>query len=659
MQPRLRLLVALAMLAVALSFAAPAPPGRAATPTSFTFGAAGDMGSSRAAAATLANLHGAGTDFFLHLGDFSYGAAVPGGGTTPADWCNFVKTQGSLPPGYPYELVSGGHSSQAVKGQDGPIESYTACLPDQLHSTVAPGSEYGKDYYFDYPASAPLARVFMIAAGETFTNGGAPDSYTAGSPNAGWLAAAIDDARSHAIPWVVVGMAFDCVTAGEKHCEISGDLFNLLIQKHVDLILQGHEHGYERSGQFALNPSSCPAIPLATSTGTPTYSAGCIADPGTSGQYQKGVGPVVVIAGTAGIALRPMNAPGTPDAPQAPYFAKLMGSTDPAASHGFMKYTVTASQLTATFVSDNDGQAPFADSFAINGPAGAGPGTPSSPASGPGPAGPFAAPPSSAPGAGATDAPAASGYWMLSAPGHVYGFGAAPDHGGAEGHVAPGARATHLEPTPTGNGYWIVDSAGHVTAAGDARPLGDVAAGGLARGETVTSLSATPTGQGYWLFTTRGRVLTFGDAVHYGDMSGTALNGPVLGSIPTPSGRGYYMVASDGGIFAFGDAAFHGSMGATHLNAPVQSLVPTGNGAGYWLVASDGGIFAFGNATFHGSMGAARLNKPVVGMVRYADGYLMVGADGGIFDFSTSPFLGSLGADPPPAPIVSVAALNR
>jgi hypothetical protein len=53
------------------------------------------------------------------------------------------------------------------------------------------------------------------------------------------------------------------------------------------------------------------------------------------------------------------------------------------------------------------------------------------------------------------------------------------------------------------------------------------------------------------------------------------------------------------------------------------------------------------------------LNKPVVGMVRYADGYLMVGADGGIFDFSTSPFLGSLGANPPPAPIVSVAALNR
>ena len=161
MHRRLPSLVALATATVAatLGLAAGIPAGRAATPTSFTFGAAGDMGVSSAAAATLTNLHRAAPDFFLHLGDFSYGAPVPGGGATPADWCNFVKTKAALPAGYPYELVSGGHSSQASKGQDGPLESYTACLPDQLHSTVAPGSEYGKDYFFDYPADAPLGVV--------------------------------------------------------------------------------------------------------------------------------------------------------------------------------------------------------------------------------------------------------------------------------------------------------------------------------------------------------------------------------------------------------------------------------------------------------------------------------------------------------------------
>jgi ribosomal protein L24E len=97
-------------------------------------------------------------------------------------------------------------------------------------------------------------------------------------------------------------------------------------------------------------------------------------------------------------------------------------------------------------------------------------------------------------------------------------------------------------------------------------------------------------------------------------MSGTKLNGPVLGSVATPTGKGYYMVASDGGIFAF-------------------------------------------DAPFRGSMGATKLNKPVVGMVRYGDGYLMVGADGGIFNFSSLPFSGSLGDKPPASPVVAVAAL--
>jgi hypothetical protein len=653
-----RLIAALTVVGAGLASALTAPGVRAsvgatAAESSFTFGAAGDMGAARNAATTLTNLGQAGTSFFLHLGDFSYGEAIPGGTSTNPDpaaaeaenWCTFVKTKANLPSGYPYELVSGGHVSQSLSAQDGPLEDYTACLPDQLHSTIAPGSEYGKDYYFDYPQGAPLARVFMIAAGETFTDGGTPDDYSAGSPNYTWLSGAIDDARAHGIPWVFVGMAFNCVTAGDKHCEIGADLFNLLVSKKVDLVLQGHEHGYERSGQFALNPTACPAISVSQNgTGVPTYNKGCVANDGSSGSYAKGAGPVVVISGTAGVGLRPMDMAGTTDAAEAPYFAKLMGSNSPDWAHGFMKYTVTATQLSATFVSDNDGPAPFSDGFTI---AGSGPATPP-------PTGPSTTPTSPGPPVGQPGNATPAGYWMLGAGGQVYGFGAATDDGNA-GSLAPGAKAVHLEPSPSGKGYWIVDSAGRVTAVGDAAPLGD--ARGLAPGESVSSLSATPSGHGYWLFTNRGRVLTFGDAVSYGDMSGTRLNGPVLGSIATPTGHGYYMVASDGGIFSFGDAAFHGSMGATRLNAPVQSLVPTASGAGYWLVASDGGIFAFGDATFKGSMGGTHLNKPVVGMVRYADGYLMVGADGGIFDFSSAKFLGSLGASPPALPITSVAAL--
>jgi hypothetical protein len=249
-----------------------------------------------------------------------------------------------------------------------------------------------------------------------------------------------------------------------------------------------------------------------------------------------------------------------------------------------------------------------------------------------------------------------SGYWMLSADGTVYSFGDAPPL--ANAMPTAGSDEVDIEPTPSGNGAWLVDATGRVTATGDAVHLGDADRSRLLPGEEVTSLSGTPSGAGYWLFTSRGRAMPFGDAAFFGDMSGTALNGPVLGSIPTPSGQGYYMVASDGGIFAFGDARFRGSMGGTRLNAPVQSLVPAGDGQGYWLVAADGGIFAFGDAPFRGSMGGTRLNKPVTGMVRFGDGYLMVAQDGGIFDFSSQPFSGSLGGHPPARPIVSVAALT-
>ncbi|MDQ1490623.1 MAG: hypothetical protein QOJ23_3137 [Actinomycetota bacterium] len=262
---------------------------------------------------------------------------------------------------------------------------------------------------------------------------------------------------------------------------------------------------------------------------------------------------------------------------------------------------------------------------------------------------PATTPPTSSTGNGS-----GPGYWMAGSDGNVYSFGAARNFGNAA--ATAGAQTVNLAATPSGNGYWVLDSGGNVSAFGDATLHGQPRPAVLSPGETVTSLSPTPTGAGYWIFTSRGRAMPFGDAAFYGDMSGTHLNGPVLGSIPTPAGHGYYMVASDGGIFAFGDAQFKGSMGGQRLNAPVQSLVPTRDGRGYWLVASDGGIFAFGAAPFQGSMGGHHLNRPVVGMVPFADGYLMVGADGGIFDFSAANFLGSLGASPPAHPVVSVAA---
>src|SRR5439155_5589275 len=134
-------------------------------------------------------------------------------------------------------------------------------------------------------ARNPLARVIMISPSITMPDGTTFD-YTANPPSAHyqWLVDAIDGARATGIRWVIVGMARDCVTAGEKSCEIGQDVFNLLVSKKVDLILEGHEHGYERSKQLTIG-GGCPAIPL-----NATAPAACIANDGSQGTYAKGAG---------------------------------------------------------------------------------------------------------------------------------------------------------------------------------------------------------------------------------------------------------------------------------------------------------------------------------------------------------------------------------
>ena len=632
---RSRWIASFAVGAVGLSLTI-TPSAPAALPrTSFTFGAGGDMGYSPTAAATVRGIASAGLDFSLHLGDMAYDQIYP-----ESAWCAFIKDpRNGVGPDFPYQIVAGGHDLGKGPGPGAQyrtlIDRYVECLPDRMGST----GTYGKEYYFDHPAAAPLMRVIMISPSITMPDGTEFD-YRPGTGNWHWLVGAIRGARAAGIPWVAVGMARNCISVGEKRCEIGLDLFNLLVNERVDLILQAHEHGYARSRQLATGPA-CPAVPVHR------VDPACLADDGSGRIYTKGEGPIVVISGTLGIGNRPVN----PQDSEAGYFVTMMG-LNLNSTHGFTKYTVTAEKIQAQFVATT--KAVFADQFEIIDP---------DPGAAPAPPVTFTPPPTTAPSAVVApltvpdDRPsggATAGYWMLGADGAIYPFGAAGSFGNPA--LPPGRSAVDVEPTRTGRGYWVLDDRGAVTSYGDATAFGDVSPAVLRPGELPTSLSATPSGQGYRVFTNRGRAVPFGDARFLGDVSALALNGPVLDSVTTPSGEGYYMVASDGGIFAFGDARFAGSMGGQRLNAPVRSLVPDGDGSGYWLVASDGGIFAF-EAPFKGSMGSVPLARPVTGMVRYGDGYLMAGEDGGIFNFSGLAFAGSLGDRPPARPIVSVAAL--
>ena len=305
--------------------------------TTFTFTAGGDYSANSSTSASLDLLPTTGASFHLALGDMSYSQLVP-----ESAWCDYVKSH--VGTTFPFELLSGNHEDN---GPDGLIENFAACLPDQLGIITG---EYAKEYYFDYPPATPLARFILISPNLTFSNG-TTYQYTAGSTRYNWLADTIDSARIAGIRWVIVGMHEDCLSMATKPCEISADLMNLLISKKVDLVLQAHDHTYQRSKQLGLR-GACSAVPVGA------FDANCVVDDGSDDQYTAGNGTVFVIAATFGADLYDIN---TLD-PEAGYFVKWMGlNSEPR--HGFMKYTVSDAAISAQFVGSTAGT--FTDSFTL------------------------------------------------------------------------------------------------------------------------------------------------------------------------------------------------------------------------------------------------------------------------------------------------------
>ena len=278
------------------------------------------------ATASLATLDASGTDFFLALGDLDYGETP-----TDAAWCDWVKAGlPTLGPTYPFELVAGNHEDQ--NGADGYILNHAACLPDRLGSTLGVEQQYAAEYFFDYPAGAPLMRVFMISPDLTIEN--VTYQYSLNDVHYRWLSDSIDAARAEGIRWVVVGMHYPCISASNSGCPIGQPLFNLLLQKKVDLVLGGHHHNYQRSKQLALAPGTCPSFVLGG------FDQDCVVDSG-AGVMEKGAGTVVQVVGTFGRSGSSIK----PDDPELPYFVSTAGT-----GNGIMTYTVTPDRLDANFV---------------------------------------------------------------------------------------------------------------------------------------------------------------------------------------------------------------------------------------------------------------------------------------------------------------------
>jgi PKD repeat protein len=324
------LLLALLILVLGTHVSAAPQPGRV------HFTAVGDFASTTNAGAVLTKIDALDSDFTLALGDLSYGAA-----TAEETWCNFVKAR--VGQGYPFELVSGNHESN---GQNGDINDFAACLPNQLPGAIG---TYGKQYYVDVPADNPIVRFVMISPGLPFPDGNT--DYSEGSARYLWTAQAIDSARASGVPWVVVGMHKPCITVGKYLCESGSDVFNLLLEKKVDLILSGHEHTYQRSHQLAQRSGCTTLAPQPAA-----YDSDCVVD--TDGTFAAGAGSVAMVVGTGGNSLYDITA----GDPESNYFAATAG-LNKSPTWGALDVTATDQSLQASFA--QAAGASFSDSFTI------------------------------------------------------------------------------------------------------------------------------------------------------------------------------------------------------------------------------------------------------------------------------------------------------
>jgi L,D-transpeptidase-like protein/putative peptidoglycan binding protein len=177
----------------------------------------------------------------------------------------------------------------------------------------------------------------------------------------------------------------------------------------------------------------------------------------------------------------------------------------------------------------------------------------------------------------------------------VLSFGAASFLGSPEG-TRLAQPLVGMAASPTG-GYWLASADGGVFAYG--APFHG-SAGGTRLAQPIVGMAAAP-GGGYWLVARDGGVFSYGGAGFFGSTGGQRLNQPVVGMAATPTGNGYWLVAADGGLFAFGDAGFFGSASPYRPQRPVTGMAVSSTGRGYWLASADGGVFAFGDAAFLGS----------------------------------------------------------
>jgi len=300
----------------------------------FTFTFQGDMDNTADTDATLVTIAGANGVFNLAVGDLGYlgsASAVPA-------WC--TKVQNALGATFPFEILVGNHEDD---GSGDHINNYVACLPDRLGATGI----YGTEYYFDYNS----ARFIFVAPGLTVN--GVTYDYIPGDTESTWLQARIQEAKA-AGKWVIVADHMNCISVGAKSCQIGQNFVNLIHAEGVDMLIQGHDHTYQRTKQLTCATAN-------------SFNAACVVD--SDDQYSRGAGTVTVVNGAGGYRLYNISANDS----EVGYFVKAMGGSGwknfvtgangSGSSKGTTKVTVSSTQMDVQFVPNSS--TTFSDSFSI------------------------------------------------------------------------------------------------------------------------------------------------------------------------------------------------------------------------------------------------------------------------------------------------------
>jgi hypothetical protein len=235
-----------------------------ATPERFVFTAFGDQGVSRAAAANDDLLLRREPAFHLHAGDICYANGTGRGGRTdgydPGYWDLFLKQNEPVAASVPWMVTTGNHDMEAwysPDGYGGQLARWS--LPDNgFDPRTAPGV-----YAFTYGNVAFVALDANDVSYEIPANLG----HTGGRQTA-WLDRKLAGLRADASVDFIVVFFHHCAYSTSSHASDGGvrEQWLPLFAKHqVDLVINGHNHVYERTDAIRDGEVGRP-VPIGAST---------------------------------------------------------------------------------------------------------------------------------------------------------------------------------------------------------------------------------------------------------------------------------------------------------------------------------------------------------------------------------------------------------